>query len=159
MKILGIDPGLERLGYGVIEKQGSSIRPVTYGLIETPRVEIPLRLLQIGDEMKALLTENEPDLVVMEKLVFAANKTTALDVSQAIGVVTYELAKTGKPLLRLSPAEIKQSVVGVGNADKKQVGFMVQRLLGLTSLPKPDDVSDALAVAIAGSFRMNLIQK
>lgn len=156
MVILGIDPGLERIGYGVIRKTGSKIECITYGLIQTPRILIPDRLKLIYDELETILARFQPDCVATERQIFAANKTTALDVAKALGVILYCTSHHGLPWAEYTPPEIKKTVVGVGNADKKQVTFMVRRILSLESDPKPDDVADALAIAICHSFHVRL---
>jgi len=153
MRILGIDPGLERMGFGVIDKTGSRLTPVEYGLIKTPIMALPLRLLLIEEELQKVIERTQPTTVASEKLFFTVNKTTALDVSKALGVALLVVARHHLPWSEYSPPEIKQSVVGHGGAEKKQVQFMVQRLLGLQQPPKPDDVADALAIAITHALR------
>lgn len=153
MTILGIDPGLERVGYGVIEQSGSRLTPVAYGLIQTPRIELPDRLRLIHEEVDALVEAHKPERIATERLLFAVNKRTAMDVAKALGVVLLVTARRGVPWSELSPPEVKLGVVGNGAADKRQVQFMVAKLLGLPSAPQPDDVSDALAVAIASALR------
>lgn len=153
VRILGIDPGLERVGFGVIERKGSRIESIEHGLIETPRINVPDRLRLIYDEVEAILERTKPDAVATERQLFAANKTTAMDVAKALGVVLLATQRHGLPWCEYSPPEIKLAVVGQGNADKKQVQFMVAKLLGLTKAPKPDDVADAIAIAITHAFR------
>lgn len=152
MVILGIDPGLERVGWGVLEKSGSRLTPLEFGLILTPRVELPTRLKQIHDELQAILSRHPVEFVVSERIHFAVNKTTALDVAKALGVVLHCIAEHRLPWCEFTPAEVKLAVVGVGNAEKRQVQFMVAKLLGLSEAPKPDDVADALAIAICGAL-------
>ena len=156
MLILGIDPGLERIGYGLVRKSGSQLECVSYGLIQTPRILIPDRLMLIYDELSAVIERFQPECVATERQIFAANKTTALDVAKALGVILYCTSRHALPWAEYTPPEIKKSVVGVGNADKKQVTFMVRRMLSLQSDPKPDDVADALAIAICHAFQMNV---
>jgi crossover junction endodeoxyribonuclease RuvC len=153
MRILGFDPGLERIGVGVIDKQGSRLTPVFHGLIQTPRVALPERLGILHEEALKLLETYQPDSVATERLLFTVNKTTAMDVAKALGVLL--LAVNGRHLSwsEYSPPEIKQAVVGNGAADKRQVQFMVVKLLALEVAPKPDDVADALAIAICHAFR------
>jgi len=151
--ILGIDPGLERVGYGVIKREGSRLTVIDYGLILTPRVAITERLAQIHREVLALIETHRPDAMATERLVFAANKTTAMDVSKALGVILLASSEKGLEWAEYTPPEVKQGVVGVGSADKKQVEFMVTKLLSLPKPPKPDDVADALAVAICHAMR------
>lgn len=153
MRILGIDPGLERIGYGVVLRAGSKIETVKYGLIQTPKIKLPDRLRLIHEEMRKLIEEQQPDAIATERLLFTVNKTTAMDVAKALGVVLLASAEAGLPWVEYSPPEIKQAVVGNGNADKKQVQFMVCKLLSLRETPKPDDVADALAIAICHAFR------
>ncbi len=153
MRILGIDPGLESIGYGVVERTGSKIAALEYGLIKTPRIAIADRLLLIHQEVNALIDRMSPDALATERLLFAANKTTAMDVSKALGVILLAGALKGLPWAEYTPPEVKLAVVGNGAADKKQVQFMVTKLLGLATQPKPDDVADALAIAICHAFR------
>ncbi|MFQ3587940.1 MAG: crossover junction endodeoxyribonuclease RuvC [Fimbriimonadaceae bacterium] len=153
MIVLAFDPGLERLGFGCIRMEGSRIQPVDFGLIQTPRIELGLRLRQLHDQAGALMDRVQPDAVATERLLFAANKTTALDVAKAIGVVLLAAGQRGLPVTEYTPPQIKQAVVGVGNADKRQVQYMVTRLLGLAAPPKPDDVADALGVALCHALK------
>ena len=153
MLVLGIDPGLERVGYGLVRRDGSSLTAVAYGLIKTPRIEVPDRLRLIHDSVREIIFAERPDAIATERLLFTVNKTTAMDVSKSLGVILLAASLAGLPWSEYSPPEIKQGVVGVGNADKRQVQFMVTKLLGLAEPPKPDDVADALAVAITHAFR------
>ena len=153
MTILGIDPGLERIGYGVVRREGSRLTVLDYGLIETPRTNVPDRVRILHERVVALIDEHDPDQMATERLLFAVNKTTAMDVAKALGVVLLAGAQKGLPWCEYSPPEIKQSVVGNGSADKKQVQFMVTKILSLAAPPKPDDVADALAIAVTHAFR------
>ena len=157
MLILGIDPGLESIGYGVVRKVGSKIEAVDYGLIKTPRILIPERLKLIHDRVVELIEKHHPDAMATERLLFTKNVTTAMDVAKALGTILLAAADTGIEWAEYSPPEVKRAVVGNGNADKKQVTFMVRRLLALKEDPKPDDVADALAIAICHAFRANKI--
>lgn len=156
MIILGIDPGLERIGYGVIRREGSRITPIDYGLIETPRIAIPDRLRIAHEKVMEIIDLHHPDAMATERQLFTVNKTNAMDVAKALGVVLLAASLRGLQWSEYSPPEIKQSVVGNGNADKKQVQFMVTRILGLQKTPKPDDVADALAIAITHAFRSRI---
>lgn len=156
MRILGIDPGLERVGFGVVDRAGSRLQVVEFGLIQTPRIPLPDRLRQIHEEVLALIDRIQPDTMATERLLFTVNKTTAMDVSKALGTVLLAASLKGLPWCEYSPPEIKQAVVGNGNAEKKQVQFMVAKLLGLATAPKPDDVADALAIAICHSLRTRI---
>ena len=150
MKILGIDPGYNIIGYGVIETNGCKV--VDYGVITTPKQHtMPVRLNTIYDGICAIIDKYKPDCMALEELFFQNNQKTAISVAQARGVV--ELAgykKIGK-LYEYTPLQIKQALTGVGRAEKKQVQFMVKAILGLNEIPKPDDAADALAVAITHS--------
>lgn len=157
MKILGIDPGLERIGWGLVERDGSRLVALEFGLIQTPRIALPERLRIVHEEACALFERTAPDALATERQLFAANKTTALLVAHALGVVLLAGSERGLPWAEYAPPEIKQAVVGNGSADKKQVQFMVQRLLSLKELPKPDDVSDALAIAICHAMRSRVV--
>jgi crossover junction endodeoxyribonuclease RuvC len=154
--ILGIDPGLERIGYGLIRRDGSRLTSIAYGLITTPRIALPDRVRMVHEEVTKLIDEHEPDCLATERLLFTVNKTNAMDVAKSLGVVLLATSQRGLPWAEYSPPEVKQSVTGQGNADKKQVQFMVTRLLGLKQTPKPDDVADALAIAITHSMRTRL---
>ena len=156
MLILGIDPGLERIGYGLVRREGSKLTPVAFGLIESPRIAIPDRLRFIDEKFRKLLEEHRPDTVATERQLFAANKTTALDVAKALGVLLLACGQKGLPWAEYTPPQIKLAVVGNGAADKRQVQFMVSKLLGLASPPKPDDVADALAIAICHAFQSRI---
>jgi crossover junction endodeoxyribonuclease RuvC len=156
MKILAFDPGLERVGFAVIDRTGSKLTPLDFGLIQTPRVELPLRLRLIHEAAVELMTKHQPDHVATERLLFTKNTTTALDVSKALGAILLAVGQAGVPWCEYSPPEVKQSVVGYGRADKKQIEFMVVRLLSLPAPPKPDDVADALAIAITHALRSRL---
>ncbi|MCW5943031.1 MAG: crossover junction endodeoxyribonuclease RuvC [Fimbriimonadaceae bacterium] len=153
MLVLGIDPGLERIGYGAVRREGSRLIPVEYGLIETPRIGLADRLALVHEEVSALLVRARPDAVATEKLLFSVNRKTAMDVAKSLGVILLAIARHGAPWTEYAPPEIKLSVVGNGSAEKKQVQFMVTRLLGLSVAPKPDDVSDALAIAVCHALR------
>lgn len=153
VRILGIDPGLERIGYGVVLRSGSKLEVMAHGLIQTPKINLPDRLRLIHEQTRELIESQKPDTIATERLLFTVNKTTAMDVAKALGVVLLAASEAGLPWTEYSPPEVKQSVVGNGNAEKKQVQFMVCKLLSLRETPKPDDVADALAIAICHAFR------
>lgn len=149
MRILGIDPGTATVGYGVVDKIGSSPVVVRYGTITTsPKQTAPRRLLILHEELNNIIDEFLPDVVVMEQLFFAKNQTTAIAVGKAVGILQLVAAQRGVPVIEYTPPEVKQAVVGYGNAEKKQVQYMVQRILGLDEIPKPDDAADALALCV-----------
>lgn len=156
MTILGIDPGLERIGFGVVRRNGSQMTCLGHGLIQTPRIALPDRLRIVNEEVNKVIDTYAPDAIATERLLFTVNKTTAMDVAKSLGVILLATSHRGIPWTEYSPPEVKQSVVGVGNAEKKQVQFMVMRLLGLAVAPKPDDVADALAIAITHAFRSRI---
>lgn len=156
MIVLGIDPGLERIGYGVIRREGSRLTALDYGLIETPRIALPDRIRLLHERVTELIDEHQPNAIATERLLFTVNKTTAMDVAKALGVILLATSQKGIAWTEYSPPEVKQSVVGVGNADKKQVQFMVTKLLNLPKPPKPDDVADALAIAVTHAFRSRI---
>lgn len=149
MRVLGIDPGTAITGYGVIEGDGDSIALTTYGAITTPAGQ-PLaeRLQHIYRELRTLISEWHPESAAVEELFFSKNARTALVVGHARGVALLALIDAGLPIQEYKPAEIKQAVAGYGGAPKQQVQGMVQLLLGLDDIPRPDDAADALAVAI-----------
>lgn len=156
MVILGIDPGLERVGFGVIRREGSRYLPIDYGLIQTPRIAVPDRLRLIYEGVGELVERHQPDFIATERLLFTVNKTTAMDVAKALGVVLLLASEKGLPWMEYSPPEVKQAVTGNGRAEKVQIQFMVTRLLGLKEAPKPDDVADALAIAITHAMKSRL---
>lgn len=151
--VLGIDPGLDRLGYGLVCREGSRVRAVDYGLVTTPRLAPPARLAALARAVRDLLERYEPSAVATEKLLFARNRTTALTVSQALGVVLSEVGAFRAEWAEYSPSEVKLAVVGYGGATKRQVAYVVRRLLGLEGVLKTDDVSDALAIALCHALR------
>lgn len=149
MRILGIDPGTGILGFGVIEVVGRTTKLVDAGVIRTPaHEEDAVRLQTIFDELTTIIQETKPDEMAVEKLFFARNVTTAMTVAQARGVVLLCGKQAGLRLAEYTPLQIKQSVTGYGRADKQQIQEMVRVLLGLQSIPKPDDAADALAAAL-----------
>ena len=152
MIILGIDPGYAIVGFGVIEKIGSNIRVIDYGVITTPKEDnMPKRLNDIYDSLCALIDKYKPDCMALEELFFQNNQKTAIAVAQARGVIELAGIKKIGRLYEYTPLQIKQALTGVGRAEKKQVQYMVKAILGLNSIPKPDDAADALAVAITHS--------
>jgi len=149
MIILGIDPGLATVGYGIIEKTSKGIKMVDYGTIITPPTEdTPVRLAQIADGVTKLIAQYKPDAVVVEELFFNTNITTGIKVAEARGVILYRAALECGSLFEYTPLQVKSALTGNGRADKKQIQFMVRATLGLTEIPKPDDAADALAIAI-----------
>lgn len=153
MKVLGIDPGFGRVGFGCVERLGSRLQCCAYGTIETLPGPLPARLLAIHGRIEELIRDHSPDALATEKLIFAANRTTALDVSKALGVILLAGTEAGLPWHEYGPGEVKLSVTGHGAAEKKQVKFMTEKLLGLGSVKGHDDATDALAIALTHCLR------
>ncbi|HIU82562.1 MAG TPA: crossover junction endodeoxyribonuclease RuvC [Candidatus Faecicola pullistercoris] len=153
MVILGIDPGLATVGYGVIEVQSAySLKVLDVGVIETPKEEsTPVRLAMIENCMQQLIDRYKPDEVAIEELFFTKNITTGIAVAEARGVILLTAIKACGRLYEYTPMQIKQAITGWGGADKRQVQQMVKTLLGLSKVPRPDDAADALAVAYTHS--------
>ncbi|WP_139990963.1 crossover junction endodeoxyribonuclease RuvC [Paenibacillus paridis] len=160
MRVLGIDPGYAIVGFGFIDKIGHKLTPVQYGAIQTEAHTAPeQRLLQVYESAGALMDKYKPDTVGVEKLFFNRNVTTAFDVAQARGAIILAATQRGLPIGEYTPLQVKQAVVGYGKAEKKQVQEMVKMFLKLSAVPKPDDVADALAVAICHAHSVVLNQK
>lgn len=149
MRIIGIDPGTGRLGFGVIEVNGRKVKLVDAGVITTPATDsTEQRLKTIHEDLNSIITATKPTVMSVEKLFFAKNVTTAMTVSQARGVVLLLAESHHLELHEFTPLQIKQSLTGYGRADKKQVQEMVKVVLGLKTVPQPDDCADALAAAL-----------
>ncbi len=149
MIILGIDPGLAIVGYGVLEYNGGRLRTLGYGSIQTPAgMPTEERLVAIHRSMGELLEKYQPDCMAVEELFWNTNQTTGIRVSEARGVILLAAAEKQVKIFEYTPLQVKQAVVGYGRAEKKQVIAMVTSLLGLAKPPKPDDTADALAIAI-----------
>ena len=149
MLAIGIDPGTAICGYGVVESQGSRLRALKYGAVQTsPALPTAERLLIIHNELTALLRYFKPQLAGVEQLFFNKNVRTAMAVGQARGVILLSIAAHGIEIAEFTPLQVKQSVVGYGKATKDQVMYMTQRLLSLEEKPQLDDAADALAIAI-----------
>ena len=150
MRVLGIDPGYNIVGYGVIETNG--LKVIDYGVITTPKsMNMSARLHTIFKAACELMETFKPDEVAFEELFFNTNATTAIAVSMARGALIVACKEHTNRLFEYTPLQIKQALTGNGRADKKQVQFMVKNILGLSAVPKPDDAADALAVAICHS--------
>ena len=149
MRILGIDPGYGITGFGVLEAQRSEYRLLQYGAITTPAgVDFPIRLEMIYNDMVQLLQVAKPDAVAIEELFFGQNVTTGIGVAQSRGVILLAVQQAHVPVFQYKPMQVKQSVVGYGNATKHQVQDMTRRILHLEKIPKPDDAADAIAIAL-----------
>ncbi len=149
MIILGIDPGYAIVGFGVLEYKNNHFTVIDYGAITTDAgTPFNRRLEYIYDQLTELLQKYKPDAMSIEKLFYNSNAKTVIDVSQARGVIMLAAQKCGVPAFEYTPLQVKQSVVGYGRAEKKQVQEMIKRILFLEKVPKPDDTADALAMAI-----------
>jgi crossover junction endodeoxyribonuclease RuvC len=147
--ILGIDPGTAALGYGIVDSTRGRLREVDHGCLETsPDIALPDRLLRIHALVDELIETHEPRVVAVERLFFSRNVQTAFAVGQARGVVLLAAAQHGVPVREATPNEVKSAVAGYGAADKDQIQRMVQVVLGMAELPRPDDAADALAIAV-----------
>ena len=149
MRILGIDPGYGITGFGIIEAERGNSRLINCGAITTPpNTDFSVRLEMIYEDMRTLLQTAKPDAVAIEELFFGQNVTTGIGVAQSRGVILLALRQAGLPVFSYKPMQVKQAVVGYGNATKHQVQDMTKRLLHLDKLPKPDDAADAIAIAL-----------
>jgi len=147
--VLGIDPGTARLGYGLVDRQGSTLTMLDYGCLETINDRPPeQRLLLIHEGLTDLIETHRPEAAGVERLFFNKNTRTAMAVGQARGVVLLTAAEHGLPVFEYGPHEVKLAVTGYGRAPKDQVQRMVQLVLSMSELPRPDDAADALAVAV-----------
>lgn len=159
MRIVGIDPGLGRCGWAIIEKSGTKATAVAYGCIETHKQDGEAkRTLILKRSLDAIIAEHQPQLAVVESLFFFKNQKTIIQIGQARGVIMLALAEAGLAVQELTPLQIKMTLTGYGKADKKQIQKMVMMVLGIKEVPKPDDVTDALATALAvnlHSFKMS----
>jgi len=152
---LGVDPGIHRIGWGLVVEKGSSLRPVKYGcLVTDPSLTTLERLGAIYSGLSAILEEYRPDKMVVEDLYFNQNAKTAMIVGQARGVIMLSAHQYQCPVLEMTPLQIKLAITGYGRASKKQMQQMVKTLLNLKEIPKPDDTADGLAAAIC-AFSVN----
>lgn len=149
MLVLGIDPGTATTGFGLVSQTRGKSIIVSYGVIKTsPTMDMPNRLVKIKREYTALLEEHQPDAVAIEALFHHKNSKTVISVAQSRGVLLMVAADQAIEIAEYTPLQVKQAVTGVGNADKRQVQLMVQKILSLDSIPRPDDAADALAIAL-----------
>lgn len=157
MRVLGIDPGVAVMGYGVVERARGKLRLVTFGVIRTPAEETQARrLMTLRAGLVEIMRAQTPDVVVLERLFFTTNVKTAMAVGQASGVTLATAAEAGLEVTDYTPNEVKQSVVGYGGATKSQVQAMIAALLGLGEPPRPPDAADACALAICHLNRSGL---
>jgi crossover junction endodeoxyribonuclease RuvC len=157
VKVFGIDPGSARTGYGCVQSDGTRHRLIACGAIATlASHSFPEKLNIIHVELRTLIAQHQPDCVAIENLFHAVNARSALKLGHARGVAMLAAVEAGVPIVEYTPAEVKQSVVGYGRAEKRQVQSMIQLLLGLNAPPTPFDASDALAIAVCHLHKMNL---
>ncbi|MDR0856147.1 MAG: crossover junction endodeoxyribonuclease RuvC [Clostridiales bacterium] len=160
MRIFGIDPGLATVGFGIVDKGArGELAAVDYGVVTTPKELTTIdRLVILHEAFGALLTKYAPDAVAVEELFFARNVTTGIPVAEARGVLLMTVRAFTANLFEYTPLQVKMSITGYGQADKGQIQFMVQRMLRLKVVPKPDDAADALAIAIThANTNMSLV--
>ena len=149
MRVLGIDPGYAIVGWGVVEYAGNRFVPIAYGAVCTDKdTPFEQRLIEIYDGIKDICTRYQPEALSIEKLYYQHNQTTVIGVAEARGVILLAAAQCGVPIYEYTPMQVKQAVVGYGNASKHQVQDMTKRLLHLQAMPKPDDAADAIAIAL-----------
>ena len=149
MIILGIDPGLAIVGWGILESHKGRVRPIAFGAITTPaHTNIEDRLCIIEEDLKTIIEKYHPDEMAIEELFFTNNITTGINVAQARGVCMMAAFRKNQNLFEYTPLQVKQAVTGYGRAEKAQVQQMVKTILGLSAIPKPDDAADAIAIAL-----------
>ncbi len=159
MIILGIDPGIERTGYAFLETNNKETKVLTCGCIMTSKNNsTPDRLVEIRNDLSQLIKKWKPEWLSIESLFFAANAKTAMVVGQSRGVVLVTAAENKLGIIEITPLQVKIAATGYGKADKKQVQAMIQKILKLKKIPKPDDAADAVAIAWAGISRTKLLK-
>jgi len=157
--ILGIDPGYGITGFAFIRESGNKVEPLNYGVIRTPaKMEFSERLKIIADDLAHLIKKYQPEYAGIEKIFFAKNTKTAIDVGQARGAILLTLVNHNVPIIELTPLQVKQGITGYGKAEKRQVQEMVKSILNLKAIPKPDDAADALAIAITAMHSKRLLK-
>ena len=157
MRIIGIDPGYAIVGYGVLEYASGKFKTIDYGAIRTAADKsFDQRLFEIYTDLGTILDEYNPQLMALERIFFTTNQKTAIDVAQARGAIMLSAASRGIKIAEYTPLQVKSAVTGYGKAVKKQIQEMTARILSLDAIPKPDDVADALAVAICGAHSFQI---
>ena len=157
MRILGIDPGLATIGYGVIDVENSKSKVISYGVISTPKDKsMPERLAIIESDLNTIIDKFSPDEIAIEELFFNTNITTGINVAHARGVIVLTCLKKCGKMFEYTPLQIKQALTGYGRAEKRQIQEMTRTFLALKSVPRPDDAADALAVALTHSHTNKL---
>jgi crossover junction endodeoxyribonuclease RuvC len=148
MRVMGVDPGLTRAGFAIVDQTAGKLRAVEFGTVRGGSAEIPEQLAALRARLAEAIREHQPEAMAVERLFVTRNQRTAIRVGQASGIALLAAAEAGIPVTEYGPLQVKQAVVGVGNASKDQVSFMVQRLLNLSGAPDTADAADALALAI-----------
>lgn len=157
MVILGIDPGIGRMGYAIIKHQNSQTQVLECGCITTmPKEAEPKRLLEIKNDLQQIIKKLKPEILCIESLYFAANSKTAMSVGQARGVAIVTAAEHRLKIIEITPLQVKIALTGYGRAEKSQVQTMLLKIFKLKKIPKPDDAADALAIAWAGISRVKI---
>ncbi len=160
MRILGIDPGYGITGYSIIDYIGNKFKLIASGAIKTDsKMSFPLRLSEIFDDLNAIIDNYKPDAISVEELFFNNNAKTAINVAQARGVILVVGCQRGIPTYEYTPLQVKQAVVGYGRADKIQVQKMVKTILNVDTLPKLDDITDSMAIAICHAHSAKFAEK
>ena len=159
MRVLGVDPGLTRAGFGVVEQVAGKLVAIDHGTIRAEGDGIPAQLATLRTRLAAVLERTQPDAVAVERLFVTRNQQTAIRVGQASGIALLVAAEAGIPVVEYGPLQVKQAIVGTGSATKDQVSFMVQRLLSLGEPPDSPDAADALALAICHLHSYRLAAK
>ncbi len=162
MRILGIDPGIAIVGYGVVDKEGNSYKTIAYDAVTTrAHTPLPERLEKVYNGVNEIIKKYKPDAMSIEELFFNNNAKTALTVGQARGVIILAAMQNKIPVYEYTPLQVKQALTGYGRASKTQIQQMMKSMLGLSEVPKPDDVADALAIAVChgNSMRFNSIKQ
>jgi crossover junction endodeoxyribonuclease RuvC len=159
MRILGIDPGSARIGFGLIEAEGSKLELIKSGLLKIESSDKEDRLLELANSFEKLVEEEKPDLVSIEKLFFVKNIKTGMDVAQSRGIIILICKQKKVAIVEYAPSEIKMNITGSGNADKKAVAKMVKMILKTDKITGPDDVYDAIAIAITAANNKRIMNK
>jgi crossover junction endodeoxyribonuclease RuvC len=159
MRILGIDPGIGRCGWAIVDFEGSKAQAVSFGCIETSsETEISKRLEEVYDEISKIIKKYSPKALSIEELFFNTNTKTAFVVGQARGVILLAAAQKNLEIAIYTPLQVKMSITGYGRAEKDQIGKMVKAIFNLKEIPKPDDTADALAIALTHAFSSKMVK-
>ncbi|MCP4523512.1 MAG: crossover junction endodeoxyribonuclease RuvC [Candidatus Gracilibacteria bacterium] len=158
MRILGIDPGTTTIGFAILDKNGMKNNIVDYGVFSTtPKMELSVKLLEIGMDMKEIIKKYNPDIVSIEKLFFQTNVKTGIDVSHARGVIMYECIKSDIKIVEYTPLQVKKAITGHGSCNKLQLQNAIKMIFRMEEIPKPDDAADAIGLAYMGALNSNFI--